>query len=128
MFVFSKAVKDTMNHRGMSLKDLGDRVGVNSSTLSKLFSHKTKGVTLSLLHSVCRELDLTIDQVLVSCDKADDREVERIYLKDTVDRIHFLSNELSKQSMILERLHKKYETQDRECGKYVDMFIEEDII
>lgn len=124
MFVFSKNVKEVMQQRGMSLREMGEKIGVNSSTLSKLFSHKTKGVTLSLLHDICNELDLPIEKVLVPCDKETEEDIQRCYLKDSVERINFLSNELAHQTMIIDKIHKKYEPQDTNDGKYIEMHID----
>ncbi len=98
MFVFSEKVKKTMDNKGMSLTDLGNKVGVHSSALSRLFANKTKSISFRLLYNICKELNLELNEVLVDNTTMQSNEQS---LNDVVDNIRNLSKELEEEIQLL---------------------------
>lgn len=48
---------DVMEHRGVSGKELAERVGISAVNLSRIKTGKAKAVKIALIDAFCRELD-----------------------------------------------------------------------
>ena len=56
---------DTMlGHRGMTLTELADRVGITIVNLSVLKTNKARAIRFSTLDAICRELDCEPGDIL----------------------------------------------------------------
>lgn len=55
---------DVLTHRGMTLTELADRVGVTIVNLSVLKNGRARAIRFSTLSAICRELDCQPGDVL----------------------------------------------------------------
>jgi putative transcriptional regulator len=53
-----------LGHRGMTLTDLADRVGITIVNLSVLKTNKARAIRFSTLDAICRELDCEPGDIL----------------------------------------------------------------
>ncbi|MBA7699705.1 hypothetical protein ES703_108404 [subsurface metagenome] len=51
--------------KGLSQKELAKRIGVTSDTLSKLETGRQENPGLKYLRSICRELDISIEELFM---------------------------------------------------------------
>ncbi|WP_416241659.1 helix-turn-helix domain-containing protein [Eggerthella sinensis] len=61
-------LKDTLKRRGISSKDFSAKIGITPITLSHILTGKCRCLNISLLDSICKELNCAVDDVLTFTD------------------------------------------------------------
>lgn len=65
-------VKDKLATKNMSRYELAKRIGVTYPTITAIFNGDSTSIKLDILEALCRELDCTPNEILVT----DDKDVE----------------------------------------------------
>lgn len=65
-------VKDKLATKNMSRYELAKRIGVTYPTITAIFNGYSTSIKLDILEALCRELDCTPNEILVT----DDKDVE----------------------------------------------------
>ncbi|MBA7666758.1 hypothetical protein ES703_74839 [subsurface metagenome] len=63
--IIAKNLRQYRNAKGLKQKDLAARVGLSSDTISKIEAGKQNNVGLKYLVAICRELDISIEELFL---------------------------------------------------------------
>lgn len=69
-------IKDKLDKKGMSRYELGNRIGVTYNTITAIYKGESTSIKLEILESICRELECTPNDIIVS----EDPTVSRLLL------------------------------------------------
>ena len=62
-------IKDKLESKNMSRYELAKRIGVTYPTITSIYNGNSTSIKLEILESICRELDCTPNEIIVSDDK-----------------------------------------------------------
>lgn len=62
-------IKDKLESKNMSRYELAKRIGVTYPTITSIYNGDSTSIKLEILESICRELDCTPNEIIVSDDK-----------------------------------------------------------
>ena len=69
-------IKDKLNESGMTRYELAKRIGVTYQTITNIYSGESASIKLEILESICKELNCTPNDIIIS----DDPTVSRLLL------------------------------------------------
>ena len=69
-------IKEKLDKKGMTRYELGNRIGVTYNTITAIYTGESTSIKLEILESICRELECTPNDIIVS----DDPTVSRLLL------------------------------------------------
>lgn len=69
-------IKEKLDKKGMTRYELGNRIGVTYNTITAIYKGESTSIKLEILESICRELECTPNDIIVS----DDPTVSRLLL------------------------------------------------
>ena len=58
-------IKDRMNEIGISRYELAQRIGVTYPTITSIYKGESTSVKFDILEAICRELDCSLDEILI---------------------------------------------------------------
>lgn len=58
-------IKDKMNEKNITRYELAQRIGVTYPTMNSMYKGETTSVKFDILEAVCKELDCSLDEILV---------------------------------------------------------------
>lgn len=61
-------IKDKLDQKGISRYELGNRVGITYKTINKIYQGESSSIKLDILEAICRELECTPNDIIVSED------------------------------------------------------------
>lgn len=59
-------IKDKLNEKNMSRYELAKRIGVTYPTITSIYNGDSTSIKLDILESLCRELDCTPNEIIVT--------------------------------------------------------------
>lgn len=73
-------IKNKLIEKNMSRYELAKRIGVTYPTIDNIYKGKSTSIKLEILESICKELDCSLDEILIF----DDEKLK----EEQQDRIH----------------------------------------
>lgn len=67
-------IKDKLNEKGISRYELAKRIGVTYPTITSIYNGESTSIKLEILEAICKELDCSPVEILVS----DDQQMRRL--------------------------------------------------
>lgn len=61
-------IQDKMKEKGISRYELAKRIGVTYPTITTIYTGESTSIKLDILEAICRELDCSPNNILVSKD------------------------------------------------------------
>lgn len=61
-------IKEQLDKKGISRYELAKRIGVTYPTITNLYNGKSTSIKLEILENLCKELDCTPNDIIVSDD------------------------------------------------------------
>lgn len=61
-------IKDQLDKKGMTRYELAKRIGVTYPTIDNIYKGNSTSIKLEILESICKELDCTPNDIIVSDD------------------------------------------------------------
>ena len=58
-------IKDKLDARGISRYELAQRIGVTYPTITSIYKGESTSVKFDILEAICKELDCSLDDILV---------------------------------------------------------------
>ena len=58
-------IKDKMVKMGISRYELAQRIGITYPTIDNIYKGNSSSIKLDILESICKELDCTLDEILI---------------------------------------------------------------
>ena len=62
-------IKDKMDEKGISRYELAQRIGVTYPTITSIYNSSSTSVKFDILEAICKELDCSLDEILIFDDK-----------------------------------------------------------
>ena len=62
-------IKDKLKEKGMSRYELANRIDVTYPTIDKIYKGKSTSIKFENLEAICKELDCSLDEILIFDDK-----------------------------------------------------------
>ena len=62
-------IKDKLEEKGISRYELAQRVGVTYPTITSIYNSNSTSVKFDILEAICKELDCSLDEILIFDDK-----------------------------------------------------------
>lgn len=63
------SIKQKLDEKGMSRYELAKRIGVTYPTITSIYNEESTSIKFSILEAICRELDCSLDEILIFDDK-----------------------------------------------------------
>ena len=70
-------IKDKLEQRGITKYDLAKRIGVTYQTISNIYFGKSLSIKLEILDAICRELECTPNDIIITDDPTVNQYLER---------------------------------------------------
>lgn len=67
-------IKDKLNEKGITRYELAKRIGVTYPTITSIYNGESTSIKLEILEAICKELDCSPVEILVS----DDPQIRRL--------------------------------------------------
>ena len=67
-------IKDKLNEKGITRYELAKRIGVTYPTITSIYNGESTGIKFEILESICKELNCSPIDILVS----DDPQMQRL--------------------------------------------------
>ena len=58
-------IKDKMDEKNISRYELAQRIGVTYPTITSIYKGESTSVKFDILEAICRELDCSLDEILI---------------------------------------------------------------
>ena len=72
-------IKDKLEEKGISRYELANRIDVTYPTIDKIYKGKSTSVKFENLEAICKELDCSLDEILIFDDnELRDQQKERL--------------------------------------------------
>lgn len=71
-------IKDKMAEKNISRYELAQRIGVTYPTITSIYKGKSTSVKFDILESICKELDCSLDDILIFDDTNMKQQQKRI--------------------------------------------------
>ena len=59
------SIKQKLNEKGMTRYELAKRIGVTYPTITSIYNGESTSIKFEILESICKELDCSLDDILV---------------------------------------------------------------
>ena len=70
------SIQKKLEEKGISRYELANRIGVTYPTIDKIYKQKSESIKFDILESICKELNCTPSEILVS----DDPQMQRLLM------------------------------------------------
>lgn len=74
-------IKDKLKEKGMTRYELANRIDVTYPTIDKIYKGNSTSIRLENLEAICKELDCTPNDILVS----DDQQIQQLFQNNKSD-------------------------------------------
>ena len=68
------SIQKKLEEKGISRYELANRIGVTYPTIDKIYKQKSESIKFEILESICRELNCTPNDIIIS----DDDQVQQL--------------------------------------------------
>ena len=75
------SIQKKLEEKGISRYELANRIGVTYPTIDKIYKQKSESIKFEILESICRELDCTPNDIIIS----DDNQVQQLINRSTTN-------------------------------------------
>lgn len=99
MFIF--IIKEVREEKGISQKDLAEKLNISQSYLSEIENNKKKNVSFELVFNICDILNVEIRKIYIAVSDIDELKNE-MYLR--IDKYGINAPETMKISQIIDKL------------------------
>ena len=80
-------IKDKMDEKNISRYELAQRIGVTYPTITSIYKGESTSVKFDILEAICRELDCSLDEILIFDDtNMKERQMKRLLAYSTMLR------------------------------------------
>ena len=78
-------IKDKMVKMGISRYELAQRIGITYPTIDNIYKGNSSSIKLDILESICKELDCSLDEILIFDDNnMKEQQVKRLLAYSTI--------------------------------------------
>lgn len=78
-------IKDKLDEKGISRYELAQRIGVTYPTITSIYKGESTSVKFDILESICKELDCSLDEILIFDDSnMKEQQMKRLLVYDTL--------------------------------------------
>ena len=78
-------IKDKMDERNISRYELAKNIGITYPTIDSIYKGNSSSIKLDILESICKELDCTLDEILIFDDSnMKERQLKRLLAYSTM--------------------------------------------
>ena len=78
-------IKDKMDERNISRYELAKNIGITYPTIDSIYKGNSSSIKLDILESICKELDCTLDEILIFDDSnMKEQQVKRLLAYSTM--------------------------------------------
>ena len=78
-------IKDKMDERNISRYELAKNIGITYPTIDIIYKGNSSSIKLDILESICKELDCTLDEILIFDDSnMKEQQVKRLLAYSTM--------------------------------------------
>lgn len=78
-------IKDKMDERNISRYELAKNIGITYPTIDSIYKGNSSSIKLDILESICKELDCTLDEILIFDDSnMKEQQVKRLLAYSTI--------------------------------------------
>ena len=78
-------IKDKMVKMGISRYELAQRIGITYPTINNIYKGNSSSIKLDILESICKELDCSLDEILIFDDNnMKEQQVKRLLAYSTI--------------------------------------------
>ena len=81
------SIKQKLEEKGMSRYELAKRIGVTYPTITSIYNEESTSIKFEILESICKELDCSLDEILIFDDN-DLREQQEKRLLTYCSKLH----------------------------------------
>ena len=78
------SIQKKLEEKGISRYELANRIGVTYPTIDKIYKQKSESIKFEILESICRELNCTPNDIIIS----DDNQVQQLINRSTTNTIN----------------------------------------
>ena len=81
------SIQEKLKEKNMSRYELAKRIGVTYPTIDNIYKGNSTSIKLDILESICKELDCTLDEILIFDDSnMKERQLKRLLAYSTMLR------------------------------------------
>ena len=78
-------IKDKMDERNISRYELAKNIGITYPTIDSIYKGNSSSIKLDILESICKELDCSLDEILIFDDNnMKEQQVKRLLAYSTM--------------------------------------------
>ena len=78
-------IKDKMDERNISRYELAKNIGITYPTIDSIYKGNSSSIKLDILESICKELDCSLDEILIFDDSnMKEQQVKRLLAYSTM--------------------------------------------
>lgn len=78
-------IKDKMDERNISRYELAKNIGITYPTIDSIYKGNSSSIKLDILESICKELDCTLDEILIFDDSnMKEQQIKRLLAYSTM--------------------------------------------
>ena len=78
-------IKDKMDERNISRYELAKNIGITYPTIDSIYKGNSSSIKLDILESICKELDCSLDEILIFDDSnMKEQQVKRLLAYSTI--------------------------------------------
>lgn len=78
-------IKDKMDERNISRYELAKNIGITYPTIDSIYKGNSSSIKLEILESICKELDCSLDEILIFDDSnMKEQQVKRLLAYSTM--------------------------------------------
>lgn len=78
-------IKDKMDEKNISRYELAQRIGVTYPTITSIYKGESTSVKFDILEAICRELDCSLDEILIFDDtNMKEQQIKRLLSYSTM--------------------------------------------
>ena len=79
------SIQQKLKEQGLTRYELAKRIGVTYPTIDNIYKGNSSSITLDILESICKELDCTLDEILIFDDSnMKEQQVKRLLAYSTM--------------------------------------------
>ena len=81
------SIQQKLKEQGLTRYELAKRIGVTYPTIDNIYKGNSSSIKLDILESICKELDCTLDEILIFDDSnMKERQLKRLLAYSTMLR------------------------------------------
>ena len=78
-------IKNKLDEKGISRYELAQRIGVTYPTITSIYKGESTSVKFDILEAICRELDCSLDEILIFDDtNMKEQQIKRLLSYSTM--------------------------------------------